>query len=71
MKKIATVLIISLLYCNSSFAVDWKVKNKWKVSCGIADKESLIVNGVWIKKNKTNVEMNFFINLDMGIFYIY
>ena len=45
MKKIATVLIISLLYCNSSFAVDWKVKNKWKVSCGIADKESLIVNG--------------------------
>ena len=41
MKKIATVLIISLLYCNSSFAVGWKVKNKWKVSCEIIIKKNL------------------------------
>ena len=26
-------------------ADEWKVKNKWKISCGIVDKESLVVNG--------------------------
>ena len=29
----------------SSFATDWNVKNKWKISCGIVDKESLVING--------------------------
>ena len=29
---------------------EWKIKNKWKVSCGIVDKESLVVNGKPITK---------------------
>jgi len=44
-KKFLIVLIFTFLYCFNSFAGDWKIKNKWKVSCGIADKESLVVNG--------------------------
>ena len=45
MKKI--FIIVSFIFLSSSFAFseDWKIKNKWKVSCGIADKESLVVNG--------------------------
>ena len=45
MKNFLIVLIFTFLYCCNSFAGDWKIKNKWKVSCGIADKESLVVNG--------------------------
>ncbi len=45
MKKL--FIIASFIFLSSSFAFseDWKIKNKWKVSCGIADKESLVVNG--------------------------
>ena len=45
MKKL--FIIASFIFLSSSFAFseDWKIKNKWKVSCGIVDKESLIVNG--------------------------
>ena len=57
MKKVLTILIITFLYCGISFADNWKIKNKWKVSCGIADKESLVVNGnlkkAIIKKNSS------------------
>ncbi len=40
-------VIVSFIFLSSSFAFSeaWKIKNKWKVSCGIADKESLVVNG--------------------------
>ena len=31
--------------CSVGNSGEWKIKNKWKISCGIADKESLIVNG--------------------------
>ena len=45
MKKFLAVLLLSLLCCTIGNSSEWKIKNKWKVSCGIADKESLVVNG--------------------------
>ena len=40
----------------NSNADEWKVKNKWKISCGIVDKESLVING----KPKTRYNKNEF-----------
>ena len=45
MKKFLEIMGLGLLLSANSFAADWKVKNKWKISCGIVDKESLVVNG--------------------------
>ena len=45
MKKFLAVLLLSLLCCTIGNSSEWKIKNKWKVSCGIADKESLVING--------------------------
>ena len=51
-----------IIFCFSFFcflnvnADEWKVKNKWKISCGIVDKESLVVNG----KPKTRYNKNEF-----------
>ena len=45
MKKFLAILLLSLLCCTIGNSSEWKIKNKWKVSCGIADKESLVVNG--------------------------
>ena len=50
MKKLLGIVVLSFLICNVGFAADWKIKNKWKISCGIVDKESLVING----KPKTN-----------------
>tara|TARA_B100000530_G_C15821855_1_gene433842 strand:- start:92 stop:835 length:744 start_codon:yes stop_codon:yes gene_type:complete len=44
-KKFLGILLLSLLCCTIGNSSEWKIKNKWKVSCGIADKESLVVNG--------------------------
>jgi len=44
-KKFLAILLLSLLCCTIGNSSEWKIKNKWKVSCGIADKESLVVNG--------------------------
>ena len=54
-KNFLVVLVFKFLYCCNSFAGDWKIKNKWKISCGIADKESLVVNG---KPKKTIIKKN-------------
>ena len=45
MKKFLGILLLSLLCCTIGNSSEWKIKNKWKVSCGIADKESLVING--------------------------
>ena len=45
MKKLLGILVLGLLFSVNSFASEWKIKNKWKISCGIVDKESLVVNG--------------------------
>ena len=47
-------LLIPILFIFSTFfhvvADEWKVKNKWKISCGLVDKEALVVNGKPKKK---------------------
>ena len=57
------------MFCVNSFASDWKFKNKWKISCGIVDKESLVVNGKpktkFVKKKEFKLESVVF-KLDKG-----
>ena len=48
MKKFLVITFLILLFGSSTQASEWKNKNKWKISCGVVDKESLVVNG----KNK-------------------
>ena len=45
MKKIYIFIIIFFSLSCYSYSDEWKIKNKWKISCGIVDKEALIVNG--------------------------
>ena len=55
-RNILALICLSFI-CNISSAADeWKIKNKWKVSCGIVDNESLVVNG----KPKTRYSKNEF-----------
>ena len=56
MKNILYFLFLSFFLNFQSFASEWKVKNKWKISCGITDKESLVING----KPKTRYNKNEF-----------
>ncbi len=69
MKKLLGILVLGLLFSVSSFAADWKVKNKWKISCGIVDKESLVVNSKpktnFVKKKEFKLESVVF-KLDKG-----
>ena len=50
MKKIIILLNLFFFYFSQGYSEEWKTKNKWKVSCGIVDKESLVVNGKPITK---------------------
>ena len=52
MKKILIITILILSFCFTAHAKEWKNKNKWKISCGVVDKESLIVNGKSKKYSK-------------------
>ncbi len=45
MKKTILFLLLFFLCFSKVFSKEWKYKNKWKISCGIVDKESLIING--------------------------
>ena len=45
MKKIFVTTILLFLFNNSSIANEWKIQNKWKISCGLTDKEALVING--------------------------
>ncbi len=56
MKKVIFSICFFLLLITNVKASDWKVKNKWKISCGIVDKESLVING----KPKTRYNKNEF-----------
>ena len=44
MRKILITIYLSFFCLLNVNADEWKVKNKWKISCGVVDKESLIVN---------------------------
>jgi hypothetical protein len=68
MKKILFLIVLSFIYSNIAISNDWKVKNKWKVSCGIVDKESLVVNSKpKIKYNKKEFKLESVVfKLDKG-----
>ena len=55
MKKIIFIFLSIILFNISAIAGEWKNKNKWKVSCGIVDKEALVVNG---KSKKATTKMS-------------
>ncbi len=68
MKKIIFIFLSIILFNISAIAGEWKNKNKWKVSCGIVDKEALVVNGKSKKsynKNEFKVK-NIIFKLDKG-----
>ena len=46
-----------MLICFSVQAKEWKNKNKWKISCGVVNKESLIVNGKSKKYSKNEFKL--------------
>ena len=56
MRNILITIYLSFFCFLNLGADEWKVKNKWKISCGIVDKESLVVNG----KPKTRYNKNEF-----------
>ena len=68
MKKIIILLSLYFFYFSLVHSEEWKIKNKWKVSCGIVDEESLVVNGKPIKKfNKKEFKLeNVVFKLDKG-----
>ena len=46
------ILFVFISFCFPALSSEWKNKNKWKISCGVVDKESLIVNGKSKKYSK-------------------
>ena len=68
MKKIIILISLYFFYFSPVHSEEWKIKNKWKVSCGIVDEESLVVNGKPIKKfNKKEFKLeNVVFKLDKG-----
>ena len=56
MKLLISFLLIFFL-TSLSFADEWKKKNKWKISCGVVNKESLIVNGKSKKYSKNEFKL--------------
>ena len=68
MKKFIFLTLFFILYSFNTFAEEWKIKNKWKISCGLTDKEALVINGKPKKTyNKNSFEVNNVVfKLDMG-----
>ncbi len=56
MKKVLLVILSFFLFFSVQ-AKEWKNKNKWKISCGVVDKESLIVNGKSKKYSKNEFKL--------------
>ena len=56
MKILISFLLIYFL-TPLSFADEWKQTNKWRISCGIVDKDSLIVNGKQKKFTKNEFKI--------------
>ena len=55
MKKIILIFVFIISSSNHSYSDEWKLVNKWKISCGIVDKEALKING---KPKKVLIKMN-------------
>ena len=52
MKKIFIFTFLFFLLNSISNANEWEIQNKWKISCGLTDKESLVINGKPKKEEK-------------------
>jgi hypothetical protein len=50
MKKLFLYIFLIIFSNNFSYSEEWKIQNKWKISCGLVDKEALVVNGEPIKR---------------------
>tara|TARA_B100001778_G_scaffold55191_1_gene42326 strand:- start:230 stop:1165 length:936 start_codon:yes stop_codon:yes gene_type:complete len=57
MKQILIFIVLVFFSFNHGYSDDWKVKNKWKISCGVVDKEALIVNGKPKKYSKKEFKL--------------
>tara|TARA_Y100000741_G_scaffold48310_1_gene33222 strand:+ start:110 stop:877 length:768 start_codon:yes stop_codon:yes gene_type:complete len=67
MKNFFLLFFTIFLFCTSSQSNEWKTKNKWKISCGVVDKESLIVNGKPKKYSKKEFKLvDVLFKLDKG-----
>ena len=59
MKNFSLSLMFIILFNNFSYSEEWQIINEWKISCGVVDKESLIVNSKPKKKyNKKKIFIN-------------
>ena len=56
MKKIISTIVVFFSIYTLANADEWKTQNKWKISCGLTDKEALVING----KPKKNYNKNSF-----------
>ena len=45
MKKIISIIVVFFSIYTLANADEWKTQNKWKISCGLTDKEALVING--------------------------
>ena len=45
MKNFFVLFLIFFMFQSFSFSQEWKIKNKWKISCGLVNKDALIING--------------------------
>ena len=50
MKKIISTIVVFFSIYTLANADEWKTQNKWKISCGLTDKEALVINGKPKKK---------------------
>ena len=57
MKKIISTIVVFFSLYTLANADEWKTQNKWKISCGVVDKESLIVNGKSKKYSKNEFKL--------------
>ena len=63
MRLLLTFFFIIFMFQSFSFSQEWIIKNKWKISCGLVNKEALIING---KPKKTYTKNEF--KVDSAIF---
>ena len=63
MRLLFTFFFIIFVFQSFSFSQEWIIKNKWKISCGLVNKEALVING---KPKKTYSKNEF--KVDSAIF---
>ena len=64
MRLLFTFFFIIFMFQSFSFSQEWIIKNKWKISCGLVNKEALVINGKPKKtysKNEFKVDVSAFV----------